>query len=139
MPIGGEDQAKVLREFGSPPNFDFPVQDHLQLGEKLDIIDFETGAIVSGRKFVYLKHSAALLEMALSNYALQKVVSKGFTPMMTPDLVRDSVLKKCGFQPRAANTQVTTYFTSLPFLVLHQETMRWPKGRSECSGNLGIR
>jgi len=40
------------------------------------------------------------------SYAMQRVASQGFVPMMTPDLVRESVLRKCGFQPRAENTQV---------------------------------
>jgi len=81
-------------------------RDHLQLGQELDCIDFDTAAEVSGSKFVYLKRAAALLELALVNYAMQKVVSKGFIPMMTPDLVRESVLEKCGFQPRGTETQV---------------------------------
>ena len=83
-------------------------RDHLQLGQELDCIDFDTAAEVSGSKFVYLKRAAALLELALVNYAMQKVVSRGFVPMMTPDLVRESVLEKCGFQPRGAATQVLT-------------------------------
>jgi seryl-tRNA synthetase len=57
-------------------------------------------------RFYYLRRAAALLEMALCNYALQKGASKGFLPMTTPDLVRESVLVKCGFQPRGDNTQV---------------------------------
>lgn len=61
---------------------------------------------MSGSKFVYLKRAAALLELALVNYAMQKVVSRGFVPMMTPDLVKESVLEKCGFQPRGTATQV---------------------------------
>ena len=116
VPTGGEEEAKILREFGTVPEFSFPAQDHLQIGERLGLIDFETGGIVSGRKFVYLKRGAALLELALCNYALQKVVAKGFVPMMTPDLVRDSVLKKCGFQPRATNTQVCLRPSSLAYM-----------------------
>lgn len=57
-------------------------------------------------RFVYLRRAAALMEMALCNWALQKVAGHGFLPMTTPDLVRESVLEKCGFQPRAENTQV---------------------------------
>ena len=78
----------------------------MELGQALDCIDFDTAAEVAGGKFVFLKRAAALLEVALVNYALQKVVAQGFVPMMTPDLVRESVLEKCGFQPRAENTQV---------------------------------
>ncbi|KAA6417157.1 MAG: seryl-tRNA synthetase, partial [Trebouxia sp. A1-2] len=53
---------------------------------------------------------SSLLELALVNYAMQKVVSKGFIPMMTPDLVRESVLEKCGFQPRGTETQQVVYW-----------------------------
>jgi len=61
---------------------------------------------VSGQKFYYLRNAAALLELALVNWAITKVVARGFTPIMTPDLVKESVLEKCGFQPRGTNTQV---------------------------------
>lgn len=64
------------------------------------------GLQVSGAKFYYLRNEAALLEMALVNWAMQKVVRRGFTPLMTPDIVREAVFEKCGFQPRGANTQV---------------------------------
>ena len=85
----------------------------MELGQALDCIDFDTAAKVAGGKFVFLKRAAALLEVALVNYALQKVVARGFVPMMTPDLVRESVLEKCGFQPRAENTQVRASRTSV--------------------------
>jgi len=61
---------------------------------------------VSGAKFYYLRNEAALLELALVNWTMSKVAAAGFTPMITPDLVRESVFEKCGFQPRADNTQV---------------------------------
>ncbi len=67
--MGGEENAAVLREHGSPPDFLFPVRDHLSLGESLDLLDFETAANVSGRKFVYLRRAAAMLEMALCRSA----------------------------------------------------------------------
>lgn len=106
VPVGGEEVATLLREVGAQPRFAFPVKDHLQLGEELDLIDFEAGALVAGTKFYYLKREAALLELALVNFTMQRVAAAGFMPMMTPDLVRESVLEKCGFQPRADNTQV---------------------------------
>lgn len=66
--MGGEENAAILRQHGSPPDFPFPVRDHLFLGESLDLLDFETAAAVSGRKFVYLRRAAALLEMALCKW-----------------------------------------------------------------------
>jgi seryl-tRNA synthetase len=62
---------------------------------------------VSGQKFYYLRNAGALLELALVNWAMSRVVAKGFTPIMTPDLVKGSVLEKCGFQPRGEGTQVS--------------------------------
>lgn len=105
-PVGGEDAAAVLRTVGAPRAFDFAPKDHVALGEELDLVDWDAGAAVSGSKFYYLKREAALLELALVNFAVQRVVAAGFTPLMTPDLVRESVFEKCGFQPRGANTQI---------------------------------
>lgn len=73
--------------------------------EALDLIDFDSAGDVSGSKFYYLRNAAAMLELALVNWAMQRALAKGFTPITTPDLVRESVLEKCGFQPRASNTQ----------------------------------
>jgi seryl-tRNA synthetase len=61
---------------------------------------------VSGQKFYYLRNAGALLELALVNWAMSRVAARGFTPIMTPDLVKEAVLEKCGFQPRGTNTQV---------------------------------
>jgi len=106
VPEGGEENATLRKEVGTARDFGFAHKDHLDLAEKLEMLDFETAAAVSGNKFYYLKGAGAMLELALVNYAMQKVVAKGFTPHMTPDLVRANVLEKCGFQPRMANTQV---------------------------------
>ena len=106
VPVGGEEVAAIVQQIGTPPSFPFEPKDHLAVGEALDIIDFETGAVVSGSKFYYLRREAALLELALINWAMHKAVARGFLPLTTPDLVRESVFEKCGFQPRADNTQI---------------------------------
>jgi len=105
VPSGGEENATLRKMLGTMPEFSFAVKDHLELGEALGMVDFERAAEVSGSKFYYLKGMGAMLELALVNWAMQKVAARGFTPHMTPDLVRSSVLEKCGFQPRMANTQ----------------------------------
>lgn len=61
---------------------------------------------VSGSKFYYLKNEAVLLEMGLVNWAVSEAMKRGFTPLTTPEIVRSSVVEKCGFQPRGTNTQV---------------------------------
>lgn len=65
---------------------------------------------VSGSKFCYLKNEAVLLEMGLINWAFSEVMKRGFTPLITPEIVRSSVVEKCGFQPRGQNTQVRHVF-----------------------------
>ncbi|CAJ1974078.1 unnamed protein product [Sphenostylis stenocarpa] len=106
VPIGGEDCSTIRKMVGNSPNFSFPVKDHLQLGKELDLFDFDAAAEVSGSKFYYLKNEAVLLEMALLNWTLSEVMKRGFTPLTTPEIVRSSVVEKCGFQPRANNTQI---------------------------------
>ncbi|KAF7816990.1 serine--tRNA ligase, chloroplastic/mitochondrial isoform X1 [Senna tora] len=106
VPIGGEECSTIRKMVGSPRNFSFALKDHLQLGKELDLFDFDAAAEVSGSKFYYLKNEAVLLEMALVNWTLSEVMKRGFTPLTTPEIVRSSVVEKCGFQPRGTNTQV---------------------------------
>ncbi|KAG9452881.1 hypothetical protein H6P81_005785 [Aristolochia fimbriata] len=106
VPIGGEDCSALRKMVGGPPQFSFTIKDHLQLGKELDLFDFDAAAEVSGSKFYYLKNEAVLLEMGLINWAVSEVMKKGYTPLTTPEIVRASVVEKCGFQPRGQNTQV---------------------------------
>jgi seryl-tRNA synthetase len=105
-PVGGEEDFRVLREVGEPPRFDFAPRDHLALGEVLDLFDFESGAKVTGQKFYYLKNDAVVLDMALQRYALDLVMAEGFTPYITPDLARSSVVDAMAFSPRGPETQI---------------------------------
>ncbi|XAR48541.1 Serine--tRNA ligase [Bertholletia excelsa] len=106
VPVGGEDCSALRKMVGRPREFGFPIKDHFQIGKDLDLIDFDAAAEVSGSKFYYLKSEAVLLEMALVNWTISEVMKRGFTPLTTPELVRSSVVEKCGFQPRGENTQV---------------------------------
>ncbi len=100
-PKGFTDNENVLlKTEGTPTTFDFTPKDHLELGESLDLIDFEAGAKVAGAKFYFLKNEAVLLELALQQYALQKAIQKGYIPLQTPDLAREEVLSGAGFSPR---------------------------------------
>ncbi|MCL4109597.1 UNVERIFIED_CONTAM: hypothetical protein GTU68_049190 [Idotea baltica] len=105
-PIGGEDGYKVVRTWGEKPQFDFTPLDHFEIAEKLDLIDFEAGSRVAGHGFYYLKNDAVMLEMALIQFALEKLRSEGFTLYTTPDVARDSVLEGIGFNPRGNETQI---------------------------------
>lgn len=101
-----EEGNRELRKWGKPPKFDFKPLDHLELGEKLDLIDFESGAKVAGQKFYYLRNEAVLLEQALISYSLSVLRAAGFTPIMTPDLARAQILDGIGFSPRGEETQI---------------------------------
>jgi len=97
VPAGGEDDYTVLREVGEIPTFDFPVRDHLEIGEKLDAIDMDRGVKVSGARFYFLKGVGARLEYALLSYGLQTALDEGFIPMIPPTLVRPEIMQGTGF------------------------------------------
>ena len=92
-PIGGEDQNKVVKEWGEKRSFDFKIKDHKQLGTALDILDEERGVKVSGSGFIALKGKGAQLERALLNFFLDTHVNKnGFREVMVPILVNEESL-----------------------------------------------
>jgi seryl-tRNA synthetase len=105
-PVGGEEDFKELRRVGEPTRFDFQPLDHLALGQKLDLIDFEGGARVSGKKFYFLKNDGVLLELGLQRFAVDVLIDAGFTPFVTPDLARPEILDGIGYNPRGPETQV---------------------------------
>ncbi|MGL6196399.1 MAG: serine--tRNA ligase [Thermoguttaceae bacterium] len=107
-PIGADDQANTERFLGKTPipKFDFAPLDHVQIGEKLDLLDFESGARVAGAGFYFLKNEAVLLELALQQYAVEILVKAGFTPTTTPDLARNEILQGTGYIPRGPETQI---------------------------------
>jgi seryl-tRNA synthetase len=99
-PAGGEDDYVVLREEGTIRDFaaeGFAPRDHLDLGEGLRAIDTERGAKVSGARFYYLTGVGARLELALLNAAMDTALAAGFTPVITPTLVRPEVMQGTGF------------------------------------------
>ncbi len=108
-PVGHDDSSnRELTVVGSPTSFDFPARDHVDIGQSLDLIDFETATKVSGTKFYYLKNQAVFLEFALSRYAMDVLVGRGFTPLITPDIARQEVAAGIGFNPRGAESNIYT-------------------------------
>ena len=106
-PIGQtEAESREIRRVGTPRVFDFKPKDHVELGKALNMIDFDAGAKVSGHGFYFLKNDAVLLELALLQFAIITLVKHGFTPIITPDLARTSILEGIGFNPRGTETQV---------------------------------
>ena len=106
-PIGKDDSENVeIRRWGEIPAFDFEPKDHVEVGERLGIIDFDAGAKTTGSKFYFLRGDAVLLELALTRYALDIIIGHGYQPTITPDLARDEALVGTGFIPRGPETQI---------------------------------
>jgi seryl-tRNA synthetase len=99
VPPGGEDDSVELRRVGTPREFDFPVRDHLELGELLGAIDTVRAAKVSGARFGYLVGPGAMLEFALVRFAMDRLTAAGFVPMIPPVLVRREAMFGTGFLP----------------------------------------
>lgn len=104
-PIGDESKNEVLYVKGEKPTFDFEPKDHLELSKIHDLFDFDNAAKLTGSKNVFLKNQAALLELALVNFGVSKALKHGFSPILTPDMVKTDVLEGCGFQPRDESSQ----------------------------------
>ncbi|MFI5521998.1 serine--tRNA ligase [Streptomyces platensis] len=105
VPVGGEEDFRVLETHGTIRDFTaegFEPKDHLEIGELLGAIDVERGAKVSGSRFYYLTGVGALLELALVNAAIAQATAAGFTPMLTPALVRPRAMEGTGFLGQAA-------------------------------------
>ncbi|MEZ0092806.1 serine--tRNA ligase [Streptacidiphilus sp. EB129] len=105
VPVGGEEDFVTLEEVGTPRDFaaeGFEPRDHVELGRILGAIDIERAAKVSGSRFYYLTGVGALLELALVNMAIAQAVEAGFTPMLTPALVKPRAMEGTGFLGQAA-------------------------------------
>ena len=105
-PEGGEDDFVVLETVGTPRDFaaeGFEPRDHLELGTSLGAIDVERGVKVSGARFYFLTGVGAQLELALTQLAMQKAAAWGFTPMITPSLVKPETMEGTGFLGQAAD------------------------------------
>ncbi|MFF8394711.1 serine--tRNA ligase [Streptomyces sp. NPDC016172] len=105
VPVGGEEDFLTLETHGTIRDFaaeGFEPKDHLALGQILGAIDVERGAKVSGSRFYFLTGVGALLELALVNAAMAQATAAGFTPMLTPALVRPQSMAGTGFLGQAA-------------------------------------
>ena len=94
-----EDDNVVEREVGDRPSFDFEPKDHATLAEGLGIVDFDRASKASGARFAYLKGAGAILELALVRFAMDRLQDAGFTPVVTPVLVREPAMYGTGFLP----------------------------------------
>jgi seryl-tRNA synthetase len=108
-PVGKEEKDNLeIRRWGDIPEFSFAPKDHVEIGEALKLLDFDTATKVSGTKFYYLTNEAVLLELALTRYALEMLAGRGFTLTLTPDIARTEIVEGIGFNPRGAESNIYT-------------------------------
>ena len=116
VPIGEEGEDEVVKEWGkdiTEKRFGSSMigaEDHLDFANRKDWVDFERGTKVAGTKFYFLKGELALLENAIYQFALNKLLAKGFKFMTVPHMVNGNVATGTGFAPRASE-QSDEYFT----------------------------
>lgn len=131
-PVGADESANVLlREVGEKPSFDFEPKHYLDIAEPLDIIDTESASKVSGTRFGYLKGGAALLQFALTQFALSRLTDRSFVsgvikeqgldvpdtpfiPIIPPVMIRENMMRAMGFVERAGQDQGTDEMYWLP-------------------------
>jgi seryl-tRNA synthetase len=100
VPVGRDESGNVeISRWGEPPKFTFEPKDHVELGLMQGIMDIDRGVKVSGTRSYYLKAEGALLENALMRYALDVLTERGYTPFVTPVLVREECMVGSGFFP----------------------------------------
>jgi len=92
-----ESENEVIKTVGEKPEFSFKPLDHVELGEKLDIIDIERAAKVSGTRFAYLKNEAVLIEFALIQFAFETVIKEGFIPVIPPEIINSDIMRSLGY------------------------------------------
>jgi len=94
-----EEDAVEIRRVGEPPSFGFEPRDHVELAAPHGWIDLERAARVSGARFAYRTGDAALVELALYRFAVDRVLARGFTLVLPPVLVREEAMYGTGFLP----------------------------------------
>lgn len=106
VPVGAEEDSVEIKKWGEQKN---GAIDHLDFAQARDWVDFERGAKVASSKFYFLKGDLALLENAITQFALDLVSKKGFTYMTVPHMVNSRIAQGAGFSPRS-DIQSNEYF-----------------------------
>lgn len=101
VPVGkDESENKVIREEGERAKFDFTPKNYLEIAEKLDLIDIERAAKVSGSRFGYIKKELVLLELALVKLVMDETAKEGFIPVVPPALISEDSMRGMGYMER---------------------------------------
>lgn len=100
VPVGKDATGnKEIRKWGDLPKFDFEPKSHIELGESLDLVDLVRGSKVSGFRGYFLKNEGALLQLAVMWFVFNKLIKKGYTPIIAPAVVKSLTLFGCGQFP----------------------------------------
>lgn len=99
--VGKEEDNEVIRQVGKIPEFNFPIRDHLELGQLTGTIDVTNGTKIAQSGFYYIKGAGTFLEFALTQFALHKLAKKGFIPVITPNVANERSVIGAGFQARS--------------------------------------
>jgi seryl-tRNA synthetase len=100
VPIGKDDTENLeIKKWGTPPAFDFKPLDHITLGQKNGLVDFERGVRIAGSRSYVLTGLGARLEQAVLRYVYDKLATKGYQPMSVPVLVREDCMTGTGYFP----------------------------------------
>jgi seryl-tRNA synthetase len=100
VPVGKDAACnREVKKWGKIPEFDFSPRSHIELGKSLDVIDLERGARVSGFRGYFLKNEGAILHLALLFYVFQKLIKKGYAPLIAPAIVKGFALFGSGQFP----------------------------------------
>lgn len=102
VPEGADDAGnQEIKTWGEKPNFNFEPKNHIDLMTNLDLIDLERGVKVAGFRGYVLKNDAIRLQFALQQFVMDKIIKKGFTPMLVPSMVRREPLMGTGYVPQS--------------------------------------
>lgn len=100
VPVGSGEQDNVeLRRVGDVRAFDFEPLDHVELCRRLDLLDISRAVKFAGSRSYFLKNEAVLLEMAMCRFAIDFLYERGFTPMLVPQMVKESAMRGTGYFP----------------------------------------
>jgi len=126
-----ESENEIVRKYKEPPKFSFTPKDHLELGQTLGIIDIERAAKVSGARFAYLLGDAVLLELALTQFALDLLIKEGFIPVIPPVLIKQDTMRGLGYMENGGEEDMFQLKDDGLFLVGTAEQSLVPMHKNE--------
>lgn len=106
VPVGREEDSVEMGSYGTRASFDFEPLGHKVLAERLQLVDFNAGAKLAGGRFAMFTNDGVLLELALIQWAISKLRSRGFKMTAPPDVVKRTILEGCGYSPKSFNAQI---------------------------------